>query len=848
MMVRDRSSFANLLRDLRLAHGLSQEALAERSGLSTDAVRALERGRRTAPRASTLALLADALELTPDDRAALVTAATPERAGSALTPPPIPRPPDALIGRERELAEIAACFTDGATRLVTLVGPGGVGKTRLALEALAADDVGGVFVDLAAVRDPALVPTTITHAAGARDTGQHDPWQRLLEALRTSTQILVLDNFEQVVDAAPAVSEILAAAPHVRVLVTSRMPLRIRGECQYPVAPLATGPGADGELGSAVRLFIARARAVDPHFVPDDETKATIATICARLDGLPLAIELAAARTAHVRPAMLLDRLDRRLAVLTGGARDMPHRHQTMRAAIDWSYTLLPAEEQTVFRYLAVFRGGCTLDGATDCIDALMRSPNDLLDTFMALLDNSLVVITPDAPDGPRIEMLETVREYAEERLEESGTTTAMRRAHARHFLDLAERADARFAATDQASELTRLEQEHDNLRAALAWCLESDSSMGVRLAAALWQFWWAHGHLSEGRTWLERMLTAAPGPSPARGQALLGAGYLAMQQSDWSAARDYLEQGLELSRALGDDALVARLLGELGWSLTYTAEYCEAQPLLEEALAISRTLPGDPQILESALLNLARLVRHQGDHRTARRLLREALELAEARHAQRSIAAVRVVLGDIDRADGDLQHAEAEYDAALAAARAAGHAPYVAWAVVGLGQVAMWHGETDRARDLIEEGLALYREVGNAHSISFVFHQLGLAAWRADDLNRASAMFREALRMRWHLGVRGNAAASLEGLGLVATGRGDFERAARLFGAAAAARASVGAVANPIEVREVAKASATARATVGADPFARAWSAGEQAPLAATVHEALAEPVTSPH
>lgn len=578
----------------------------------------------------------------------------------------------------------------------------------------------------------------------------------------------------------------------------------------------------------------------------------TIAAICARLDGLPLAIELAAARIGLLPLATLLDWLDRRLAVLTGGARDLPDRHQTMRAAIDWSYSLLPPDEQTIFQHLAVFRGGCALDTAAWCVGAAVGprpglTPDAVLDGLTSLLDKNLIAAAAEPFDRPRIEMLETVREYAEERLTWSGNAATMRRTHAMSFLELAECVDTRFAATDQASELSRLERDHDNLRAALTWCLESDPAAGLRLAAALWQFWWAHGHLTEGRNWLERLLTARPEPSPARARALLGAGYLAMQQSDWSAARRHLEAGLALSRELGEDRLTARLLVELGWLLTYVSEYTEARPLLEEALVVSRALPGDTLILETALLNLARLVRHQGEIAYARTLLAESLMLAEARHASRSIAAVRVVLGDMDRSDGDLEHAEREYDAALAAARAADHTSYVAWALVGLGQVAMWRGETDRARDLIEEGLVFYREVGNGHSIGFVFHLLGIAAWRAGDLDRASAMFREALRMRWRLGVRGNAAASLEGLALVATARGAFGHAVHLFGAAAAARTSVGAVATPIEARETEIALHAARAALGDEVFAAAWTAGAHAPLAAIVQEALGEPVSTP-
>jgi predicted ATPase/DNA-binding XRE family transcriptional regulator len=853
MATRD-TSFAHLLRNLRRVHGLSQQALAERAGLSTDTIRALERGRHAAPHVSTLSLLADALGLSPDDRAALFSAASPERAAGTITPVPIPRPPDPLIGRERELAEIAALVAGSDTRLVTLLGPGGVGKTRLALEVLAAEDTRGTFVDLAAIRDPALVPTTIAHAAGVRDTGQRDPWQRLLEALGERPHLIVLDNFEQIVAAAPTVSELLAAAPQARVLITSRTPLRLSGERCYPVAPLASIPGADGVAGAAPRLFIARARAVDPHFAPDAATMPAIAAICARLDGLPLAIELAAARIRFLPPAALLDRLDTRLTLLTGGARDMPGRHQTMRAAIDWSYGLLAPAEQAIFRQLAIFRGGCTIDAAiTICTvhdGQGDQTPGAIRNGLASLLDMSLVLAPLAQTGDPRIDMFETVHEYAAERLAVSGDASALQAAHARYFLALAERADARFAMTDQPAEFVRLERDHDNLRAALSWCVETNPATGVRLAAALWQFWWAHGHLSEGREWLERVLGAAPSPlatsSPARARALLGAGFLAMQQSDWAPARVHLEAGLALSRDLGDDRLTARLLAELGWLLTYFAEYTEARPVLEEALTISRTLPGDTLILETALLYLARLVRHQGENDYARALLGEALGLAEARSSPRAIAAARVVLGDLDRAEEHLGDAETEYLAALEAAHAAGQTIYIAWAIVGLGQIAMLRDETARARSLMNEGLAHYRELGNTHSIGFVLHMLGVVAFRAGETEEAFPLLRDALRVRWQLGVRGNVAGDLEELAIVTLHLGDATTAARYLAAGAQARAAVGAVASPNEVHAVNDAIATARAALGDGPFAAAWADGESTPLADTVHEALAERVTS--
>lgn len=839
MSSQDLSPFAHLLRQYRRAHGLTQEALAEHAGLSTDAIRALERGRRAAPRAVTLGLLADALALSAADRATLVAAAAPAIDDRR---PPLPLPPDAFIGRERELAAITDLLGHEHGRLVTLIGPGGVGKTRLALEVLTRQET-GVFVDLSPLRDATLVPVTIAHAAGVRETGQQDPWRRLLKELQDPDCLLVLDNFEQVVDAAPVIGEALARCPRLRLLVTSRRALRLRGEQRFPVGPLTTTTSENGEAGAAVRLFLARARAGDPGFAPDEAAMATIATICERLDGLPLAIELAAARIGLLPLDALLQRLDQSLALLTGGGRDLPDRHQTMRAAVDWSYQLLAPGDQAIFRRLAVFRGGATLEAATAIAagDAPGPSPDDVLAGLTSLLDGSLLSATTGPAGSPRIEMLDTVHAYATEQLALSGEEAAMRRAHAGYFLALAEQTD-RVATPDQAGEPARLERDHDNLRAALGWCLTADPAMGLRLAAALWQFWWTHGHLSEGRGWLGRLLAAAPAASATRAQALLGAGYLASQQSDWLPARTHFETGLALSRALGDDHLTAHLLEELGWLLTYIADFAEARPLLEEALAICRTLPGDSLIQETALVNLARLVRFQGEGAYARALLQESLTLAEARQSPRAIAAARVVLGDLDRAEEQYAAAETEYQAALVAARTAGHSTYTAWAVVGLGLIDLSRGDLRRATEMMEEGLTFYRELGNLHSVSFVLHELGVAAARAGDPARAISLLRESLQLRWQLSVRGNMAATLEELAMVIMGQEQPAAAARYLAAAARARSSINAVASPVEVHAVNDAIATLQITLGVDGFARAWLAGETAPLEETVRDALGD------
>jgi predicted ATPase/DNA-binding XRE family transcriptional regulator len=630
MTARDSSSFAHLLRDLRLAHGLSQEALAEQSGISTDAIRALERGRRTAPRASTLALLADALDLSLDDRAALVAAATSERPASALKPPPVPRPPDPLIGRECELAEIAACFSDGATRLVTLTGPGGVGKTRLALEVLVADCRGGVFVDLAPVRDPALAPTTIARAAGARDSGQHDPWQRLLEAMGESAQLFVLDNFEQIVEAAPSVSELLAAAPHVRVLVTSRMPLRIRGEQCYPVAPLDAGPAGDGVGSPAVRLFVARARAVVPHFTPDAAAMPAIAAICQRLNGLPLAIELAAARVRMLTPDELRTRLEPCLPLLTGGGRDLPERQRTIRATIGWSYGLLAPEEQRFFRQMAVFVGGFTLETAELLSDAV-GDGLDPITGIAALVDHSLVRLQPGGGEA-RYTMLETIREFGLEHLAATSEEEAVRIAHAHAMLALARRVVPDFHLHPAYETVARLDDEIGNIRAALTWLAQTGRVADLADLVLQLRWLWSFTYVPEGLRWHETLL-AAPGIAahPGRAEILREAGQLAITLTPTSAAGiAYLDQARALFHEMGETISEAKATLLLGIAAEDAGEPAAAEARFREARSLWERL-GNEQGIAVVDYHLGIVAYGQGNLDAAVALLNRASTTATA-------------------------------------------------------------------------------------------------------------------------------------------------------------------------------------------------------------------------
>ena len=560
--------FGTLLRRRRMTAGLSQEELAERAKLSAQGISALERGHRASPRPETVRLLAAALGLDAQARAELIAAA---RAGvrpavdapvvappSALRPLPLPLPlpPTRLVGREREVATICAALrrddhlAQGAlgTRLLTLTGPGGVGKTRLALaaarELVDAFADGVAWVELAPIHDrpervPELMATAIARVVGAREVAGQSVTAALAAALRRRTLLLVLDNCEHVLAAAPLVAELLAGCEGLRVLATSRVRLQLRGEREVPVAPLAVPDQGTGDRGqgtgeqsltpdarplppevvvglagvAAVRLFVERAAEIRPGFTLTAENAAAVAAICRRLDGLPLAIELAATQVKLLPPAELLARLGRRLPLLTGGPRDAPARHQTMRDAIAWSHDLLGENEQALFRRLAVFVGGFAVDAA-EAVVATGWSELELLDAISALVDRSLLIPLAPVDAEPRFGMLETVREYGLERLVATGEVDATRRRHALCFLEATERIEPLLFGAGQIAAVARLEVDRDNHRAALAWLEQAgESDHLLRLAGALGPFWDIHGPLDEGREWLDRALTMSRPP-----------------------------------------------------------------------------------------------------------------------------------------------------------------------------------------------------------------------------------------------------------------------------------------------------------------------------------------------
>ncbi len=724
-------------------------------------------------------------------------------------------PTTPLIGREREREAIGDLLLGTGVRLVTLTGPGGVGKTRLAIQVAAgvadAFAAGVAFVSLAPLADPELVAPGIARTVGVTEAGGPPLAERLQAHLRDQHLLLVLDNFEQVLAAAPLVTDLLAAAAHLKVLVTSRAPLRLSGEHEYPVPPLALPadpchppPVERLRRYAAVRLFSERARAITPDFQLTEATAPAVAAICARLDGLPLAIELAAARTRLLPPQALLARLEHRLAHLTGGARDLPARQQTLRSTIDWSYALLAPGEQTLFARLAVFVGGRTLEAIAAVCNAAGDLPLDVLEGMESLVSKSLLRREAGPAGEPRFVMLETIHEYARERLEAGGEAEALQDAHLAYFLTLADAAERELRGPRTAAWFERLEWEHANLRAALGRALaRRDEETAVRLAGALWWFWWVHSHFAEGRRWLEAALALGAAPTAARAKALAGAGWLALQQADIARAESLLEESLALARRLADPAAIANALNALALTARYRGDHALAQVRFEECLALRRSL-GDARGVGAVLGNMGQAAEERGDYARAGAWYAESLAL------QRSAAST------VDQAN----------------------------MLNSLGRLAHRRCDHAQARARYEECLALARELGNRRQIAATLGSLGWAVLEQGDAAGAAPLFAEGVALCRALGLDADPAVCLVGLARVAEGRGRAT-AARLYGAAEAARDARGA-ALPYELRlkqfTYEPALAAARARLQEAGWAAAWSDGRTMSLDRALADALEE------
>jgi predicted ATPase/DNA-binding SARP family transcriptional activator/DNA-binding CsgD family transcriptional regulator len=690
-----------------------------------------------------------------------------------------------FVGREREMVEVKRKLA--MTDLLTLTGTGGCGKTRLALEV--ARDLVGVYpdgvwlVELAPLSEGALVPQVVTEALGVQEQPKRPLLESLLDALRDKDMLLVLDNCEHLIDAAASlVDDLLDSCPRLRVLATSREPLGVMGELGWLVPSLSVPDAQQSptieefEGYESARLFVDRASKKHPGFELTPQNATAVAQVCARLEGIPLAIELAAARIGILSAEQISERLGHSLKLLTGGDRMADRRHQTLRATLDWSYELLGEPEQVLFGRLSVFAGGFTLEAAESVGAGGDIEDEDVLELLSQLVDKSLVAAEESWERGARYRLLEPVRQYAQEKLRVSGEAEAVGRRHTEFFLTLAEEAELELSRPRQAEWIDRLETEHDNLRAALSWALEREVDLGPRMAGALCRFWHTRGYLSEGRRYLEEAVASSDVvPATVRAKALDGLGWIAEPQGDYERARLAYEESLELYRSSNDTRGVANALGDLGSLALDRGDYARATSLLEESLTLHRELGSNEDVV--GVLN---------------------------------------GLGVLASAKGDREQSISFFSEALALSRGTGNVRKNAASLGNLGITMLVHGDLERATVLLEESLALLRDIGDSSNIAIGLMYSGLAALTRGDHERVKALSEESLKLLQKGEDKQHIADCLEIMAGAAGAQGRAQRAARLWGAAEALREDLGVLLQPEDRKVLDPYLTTARSSLG--------------------------------
>ncbi len=810
----DRPSFGLWLKQRRKALDLTRETLADRVGCSWETIRKIEDGARK-PSPQIAELLAEHLSVPVEERETFVQFAR-AAAGAEFTPVftfagsmrgrPVHVNPNNLpaqrtpfVGRGDEVTELCATLARRDTHILTLTGPAGIGKTRLSLQVaermLPQFSDGVYFVELAAFNDPALVAPAIAQTLGLKEL----PGQAVVDSLRNflhgRRMLLVLDNFEQVVAAGTVVADISAGAPYLKVLASSRELLHVQNEREYAVPPLSLPPrgaGPDAVRVSqyeAVQLFVQQACLARHDFRLDDENAPVVADICHQVDGIPLAIELAAARVKILSPRALLARLTERLQVLTGGAADLPTRQQTLRSAIDWSYDGLEAQEKVLFARMGVFAGGATLHAIEEVAGPIGGMKSDFLDCVTSLIDKSLVKRRDGVDDDLRFYMLETIREYALERLRESGEAEDVARNHAEYYLKLAEEAEPNLQSGRRAEWLNRLAPDIDNLRAVLDWCVNrgGDCEIGAYMAGALDEFWNFGGRMSEGRKWLVGVLapgTGANGRTSGRAKALYAAGKLAaLYGMEMPTAATLLEESASIWRELGARGPLAYAITWLGVVRSYMRDRV-GQDHIAEALDIFREIDDKAGIAE-ALESLADTIGWFGETGRRERLYEESLSMYREMGDTSRVADMLSQLARAAMHKGDYARARARFEEALEMEHSGDDKWRIAHLLRGLGDLAHLENDFDKAEKLYTEALGYYRDVGDQVRAAALVRSLGHTVQHRGNLERALSLFVESLNsyMEGHLYM--GAVLSLSGIAGVLAARGQSRWGARVLGIA---------------------------------------------------------------